>query len=213
MANLPLSGDSDILAEATRVLRNESEAVASLIPRLNSSFTRAVRLILETNGKVILAGVGKSGLIASKIAATLSSTGTTAVFLHPTEGMHGDLGIVSRDDVVICISKSGETSELLAIAPVVRKLGASLIVMVGNTESTLARRADIVLDCTVRREACPLDGRPCSRRRSCNDLAEVQGVHAREFRPIAPWRIPWKAAFAEGRRPDALWLGQSLPYS
>lgn len=148
-----------------RVLELESRAVADLAPRIGQDFVRAVELLhslRSIGGKAVVCGTGKSGLIAHKIAATFSSTGTPAVFLHPTDAAHGDLGMVAPHDVVIAISKSGETSELLTIVPTVKKLGSSLIAMVGNLTSTLARKSDIVLDCCVSREACPLDLAPTS---------------------------------------------------
>jgi len=128
--------------------------------RLDERFNSAVQLILNTSGKVILTGMGKSGLIAQKIAATLTSTGTPAVFMHPSEAAHGDLGVVSQGDVVIGLSKSGTTEELLYILPALKQLQVRIIAMVGNTRSALAMQADAILDVTVEKEACPYDLAP-----------------------------------------------------
>ena len=149
-----------LLTSARRVLRMEAEALKALEARLDASFVRAAELILATNGRVIVSGIGKSGIVARKIAATLTSTGTPAIFLHPVEGLHGDLGIVSRDDVAILLSKSGESSELTGLIEYMKRLGVSMIALTGRADSTLARFADVVLDCAVAEEACPYDLAP-----------------------------------------------------
>lgn len=146
---------SGIIECAQQVLRKERDAVAGLIPRIGVQFESAVKLILASSGRVIVTGIGKSGIIAKKIAATLTSTGTSALFLHPAEGVHGDLGIVLKDDVVICISKSGNTGELARIFPVFKKIGVKIITFTGNLKSALAERSDIILDVSVCAEACP----------------------------------------------------------
>ncbi|NMC74090.1 MAG: KpsF/GutQ family sugar-phosphate isomerase [Geobacteraceae bacterium] len=145
-----------ILAEAKRVIRVEAEALLALAESLNSDFTRGVELILSSTGRVVVTGMGKSGIICQKIASTLASTGTPAFFLHPAEGIHGDLGMIMRGDVVIAVSYSGETEEVLRILPVIKRLGAKLIAMSGNRASTLARTADVFLEVAVKEEACPL---------------------------------------------------------
>ena len=145
-----------ILNQARETLRIEAEAVADLIPRLGEDFTRAVEMLLETPGRAILTGVGKSGAVGRKLAATLASTGTPAAFMHPTEAAHGDLGMVTAEDVVIALSQSGESDELSAILPAIKRRGAQLIVICGNADSTLARYADAYLDAAVAQEACPL---------------------------------------------------------
>lgn len=145
-----------ILEAATRVLKIEAEAVYSLIHKIDESFERAVELILKAKGKVVITGIGKSGLIGKKIASTLTSTGTPALFLHPAEGLHGDLGVVVKDDVVVAISNSGETNEVIGILPVIKRMGIKLIAMTGNPASTLAKASDVVLDVGVKEEACPL---------------------------------------------------------
>ena len=145
-----------VIKQAKEVLKIEAEAIKNLIIRIDKNFTRAVDIIYSTQGRVIVMGVGKSGIIGRKIAATLTSTGTPALFLHPVEGMHGDLGIVMKDDVVLAISNSGETEEVISIIPIVKRLGANLIVFTGNLDSTLARNGDVTIDISVEREACPL---------------------------------------------------------
>jgi arabinose-5-phosphate isomerase len=144
------------LALARRVLQTEAAAILALVPRLGSRFERAVELLQHCRGRVIVAGMGKSGIICRKIAATLSSTGTPAFFLHPAEAVHGELGVIQSDDVVIALSNSGET-EILRLLETIRRLGAKLIAITGAPASTLAQAADVSLDCSVTEEACPLN--------------------------------------------------------
>ena len=152
-----MSADSDrILATAVRVLKSEAEAVDDLARRLDASFPRAVEIAASCTGKIAVAGMGKSGIICKKIAATLSSTGSPAIFLHAAEAMHGDLGLLGLHDVVLALSKSGETEEILQILNVAKRLGLPVIAMSGNPASTLARHADVNLDVSVPEEACPL---------------------------------------------------------
>lgn len=145
-----------IVEEAKRVIRVEAQALAALADSIDGAFQKAVEMILAAPGRVIVTGMGKSGLIGQKIASTMASTGTPAFFLHPAEGIHGDLGMITRGDVVIAISNSGETDELVRILPIVRRLGASLIALAGNPASTLAKSGDVFLDISVKEEACPL---------------------------------------------------------
>ena len=145
------------LSLARKVLRTEADAILGLIDRLDERFARAVVMLRDCNGRVIVTGMGKSGIICRKIAATLSSTGTPAFFLHPAEAIHGDLGMVHRDDVVIALSHSGETGEVLRLLETIRRLGARLIAVTGSPTSTLAHAADLTLDCRVAEEACPLN--------------------------------------------------------
>jgi arabinose-5-phosphate isomerase len=153
----------DILEELRRVIRLEARALTHLEESLNSRFEEAVRMLQACQGKVILMGVGKSGLIANKIAATMVSTGTPAVFLHGSEGMHGDIGIVAKDDIVLAVGKSGESEELVALLPFIRKIGARIVSITANLESTLARGSDLVLITPIEEEACPLNMAPtCS---------------------------------------------------
>jgi len=145
-----------VLDQAKDVFRKEANAILSLIDRVNEDFIRAVSLLQSCTGKVIVTGIGKSGIISQKIASTLSCSGTPALFLHPAEGIHGDIGMVSKNDVVIAVSNSGETDELLKILPVIKRLGIKLIVVTGNPESLLSKSGDAVLDLGVQEEACPL---------------------------------------------------------
>ena len=145
---------------ARKVLRNEAAAILALVDRVDGRFSGAVELLRDCRGRVILTGMGKSGIIARKVAATFTSTGTAAFFLHPAEAVHGDLGAVQGDDVVIALSHSGETGELLRLLETIRRIGARLIAMTGSPDSTLGRAADIVLDCGVGEEACPLNLAP-----------------------------------------------------
>src|SRR5512142_2810445 len=147
----------DDIALARKVLRTEADAILSLVDRLDLSFVHAVQLLYECRGRVILAGMGKSGLICRKIAATLSSTGTPAFFLHPAEAIHGDLGVIQADDVVVALSYSGETEELVRLLETIRRLGARLVAVTGSPRSTLGQAADITIDCSVAEEACPMN--------------------------------------------------------
>ena len=142
--------------QAKRVLKIEADAVAALIDRIDERFEQAVEMILDCKGRVVVTGMGKSGLIGKKIAATLASTGTPALFLHPAEGIHGDLGMVTRGDTVIALSNSGETEEIARMLPSLKRLGIKIIALTGNTDSTLAKNSDVVIDVGVKEEACPL---------------------------------------------------------
>lgn len=142
------------------VIRIETAALAALESRINGSFADAVEMIYNCKGRVIVTGLGKSGLVARKIVATMNSTGTAAVFLHPADAAHGDLGMVRKDDVALCISKSGDTEEIRLLLPMFRHIGMKVISMVGNARSTLAKQSDIVLDISVKEEACPHDLAP-----------------------------------------------------
>jgi arabinose-5-phosphate isomerase len=148
--------NSAIIEQVKEVLKIEAEAVLGLLDRVDSEFERAVRIIKKSKGRVILTGMGKSGLVARKISATLNSTGTPSLFLHPAEAIHGDLGMVARDDVILAISQSGKTSEINTILPLLRKMGAKIIAFTGVIDSTLAQESDVVIDVGVEREACPM---------------------------------------------------------
>lgn len=145
-----------VIEQAKKVLKIEAEAISALTERINESFVKAVDLVFFCKGKIVVTGVGKSGLIGQKIASTLASTGTPSFFMHPAEGIHGDLGMLSKNDVVIAISNSGESNEISQIIPVVKRMGLPLISMTGNRSSTLAKSGDAVLDISVKEEACPL---------------------------------------------------------
>lgn len=151
-----LDAKTDVLEIAKRVLRIEGEAILELINRLDSSFEKAVEIILNSKGRVVVTGMGKSGLIGKKIAATLASTGTPAFFMHPAEASHGDLGMVTSDDVVIAISNSGETEEVVRLIPFLKRFNLKLIAITGRNNSTLGSQADVRLDVSIREEACPL---------------------------------------------------------
>lgn len=150
------------IQQAKEVLRIEAESIFNLIERVGESFARAVELIYHCKGRVIIAGIGKSGLIGRKIVATLTSTGTQALFLHPVEGLHGDLGIVTKEDVLLAISHSGETTELNMIIDSIRDIGVARIAFTGNLTSTLAQACDVVIDVGVAKEACPFGLAPTS---------------------------------------------------
>jgi arabinose-5-phosphate isomerase len=145
-----------IVEDGKRVLRIEADAILALIDRLDERFERAVEICHGCKGRIVVTGMGKSGLIGKKISATLASTGTTAFFLHPAEGIHGDLGMVSKEDVFIALSNSGETEELLRLLPSIKRLNLPLISMTGNLRSTMAKMSDVALDVSVKEEACPL---------------------------------------------------------
>jgi arabinose-5-phosphate isomerase len=153
----------NILEELRRVIQLEARAIAQLEESLGPPFEEAVRMLQACKGKVILTGVGKSGLIANKISATMVSTGTPAVFLHGSEGLHGDIGIVAKEDIVLAVGKSGESEEVLALLPFVRKIGARIIAITAQPHSTLAKNSDLVLITPIQEEACPLNMAPtCS---------------------------------------------------
>ncbi len=142
------------------VIRIEAEAVSALDARINGSFASAVDMIFNSRGRVVVTGLGKSGLVARKIVATMNSTGTAAIVLHPADAVHGDLGVVRKEDVAICISKSGDTEELMQLIPLFRRIGMKIISMVGNVGSPLAKQSDLALDISVKEEACPHDLAP-----------------------------------------------------
>jgi len=161
---------------ARDTLQTEADAVSALSGRLTDDFARAVQMILQCNGRVVVSGIGKSGHIGRKVAATLASTGTPAFFVHPAEASHGDLGMVTRDDVLIAFSNSGETGELLSIIPIVKRIGARLISVTGNPESNLAKLADAHLDAGVEKEACPLNLAPTASTTAALALGDALAV-------------------------------------
>lgn len=152
----------EMLRHAQEALRMEAEAILELVPRVDENFAAAVQMILDCQGRTVITGMGKSGIIGRKLAATLASTGTPSFYLHPAEGIHGDLGMVTCNDVVIALSNSGETGEVLNILPSLRRIGAKVIAMVGKADSTLGKNADVILDVGVSKEACPLGLAPTS---------------------------------------------------
>jgi len=152
--------EKDVIEIGKRVIRIEANAVAELEDRIDENFAEVVDLILGSTGRVVITGVGKSGIIARKIVATMNSTGTPALYLHPADAVHGDLGVVRKEDVVICISKSGDTVEVLRLIPIFKRIGVPVISMVGNLNSQLARLSDYVLNVSVKEEACPYNLAP-----------------------------------------------------
>jgi arabinose-5-phosphate isomerase len=153
-------GALDVLKEAKRVLRVEAQSVLDLAERLDENFSRAVETLYSCKGKVVLMGMGKSGLVGRKISSTFASTGTPSFFLHPAEGLNGDFGMLAKEDVIIAISKSGETRELLEVLPLIKRYGNRLIILTGNLSSPLAKAGDVTLDIRVKEEACPLNLAP-----------------------------------------------------
>ncbi|MDP2688662.1 MAG: KpsF/GutQ family sugar-phosphate isomerase [Deltaproteobacteria bacterium] len=182
------------ISVAKRVLEIEARAVRSLIKKLDGDFTKAVDMILATSGKVVVCGMGKSGIICQKIASTLASTGTSAFFLHPAEGVHGDLGMLMKNDILIAVSNSGETEELIKIIPIVKRMGIRMIAMTGKKNSTLARYGDVALDVGVKEEACVLGLSPTASTTAClamGDalavaLIERRGFKAEDFASLHP---------------------------
>lgn len=175
-----------ILQQAREVLRIEAEGILNLVEKIDKDFVNAVNLIFRCKGRTIVTGIGKSGIVARKIVATFISTGTPALFLHPVEAMHGDLGMVTRKDVVIALSNSGETNELNILIPSIRNTGCPLIAFTGNTDSTLAKHSDIVIYVGVEREACPLGLAPTASTTASlamGDALAVTLISKRHFKP------------------------------
>jgi len=202
---------------AERVLRLEAEAILALIAKLDERLDRAVALLQGCSGRVIVTGMGKSGLIGRKIAATLASTGTPAHFLHPAEGVHGDLGMVARGDVVLALSNSGETDEVLAIVPPLKRLGVPIILLTGNSQSTLARQCEVVLDASVSEEACPMNLAPTSSTAAALALGDAlamvvlerRGLRPEDFAALHPrGTLGWRALV---RVADLMHTGDAVP--
>lgn len=174
--------ERDLLRMGRHVLQIEADAIAALTARLNGSFVSACRMLLACRGRIVVTGMGKSGHIAGKIAATLASTGSPAFFVHPGEASHGDLGMITREDVVLALSSSGETDEVLTILPLIKRIGAGLIALTGNPESTLARQADVHVDVAVCEEACPLGLAPTSSTTAALAMGDALAVAMLEAR-------------------------------
>jgi len=171
---------------AKRVLKIEAQAIKELIPRVNKQFDQAVQFIVKCSGRIIVTGMGKPGFIARKIAATLASTGTPSLFLHPAEAVHGDLGMVTKQDVIIAISNSGETAEITSLLSTIKKIGSKIIALTGNLKSTLARNSDVVLDVSIRREACPLNLAPTASTTASLALGDALAMAVSEKKGIKP---------------------------
>ncbi len=182
------------LSLARKVLQTEAAAVLALTERLDDRFASAVEMVRACRGRIIVTGMGKSGIICRKIAATLSSTGTPSFFLHPAEAVHGDLGVITSDDVVIALSYSGETEELVRLLHTIKRLGTCLIVMTGNHKSTLGSAADVALDCSVTEEACPMNLAPTASTTAMLALGDAlamtvsvaKGFRAEDFEYLHP---------------------------
>jgi arabinose-5-phosphate isomerase len=205
------------LAIAARVLRLEAEGILALIPRLGDGFVRAVDLMHGCRGRVIVSGMGKSGIIGRKLAATLASTGTPAYFLHPAEGVHGDLGMVATGDVILAISNSGETTELLGILEHLKRLASPIILMTGNPRSTLARQADVVLDVSVAEEACPMNLAPTTSTTAVLAMGDAlamvlldrKGLRPEDYAALHPGgSLGWRALV---RVADLMHTGDAVP--
>ena len=208
---------SRVLARAARVLRLEAAGVLGLIERLDARFVRAVELLHGCAGRVIVTGMGKSGIVGRKVAATLASTGTPAYFLHPAEGVHGDIGMLARGDVVLALSNSGETDEVLAVLPAIKRLGIPLVLLTGTPGSTLARQADVVVDVGVSEEACPINLAPTSSTTAAlamgdalaMALLDLRGLRPEDYAALHPrGALGWKALF---RVSDLMHTGAALP--
>jgi len=180
-----MSNNRAAIRRAKEVLKIEAQSILSLVDKINGNFTRAVNLIFQCKGRVIITGIGKSGLIGRKIVATLTSTGTQALFLHPAEGIHGDLGIVTKEDILLAISNSGETRELIPIISSVKHIGAPIISFTGVLSSTLAQNSDIIIDVSVEKEACPFGLAPTSSSTAAlamGDALAIALIDKRKFR-------------------------------
>jgi arabinose-5-phosphate isomerase len=171
-----------ISESARKVLRIEAEAILDLIERIDTHFERAVEALYACRGRVVVTGMGKSGIICKKIAATLASTGTPALFLHPAEAIHGDLGMIVRGDIVLAVSNSGETEELMRLLETLKRLGIYLICMAGNPNSTLAKHSDILLDVSIKREACPLGLAPTASTTAALAMGDALAISLSERR-------------------------------
>jgi len=174
--------DEEIIERGKQIIRIEAKALKGLIDQIDDSFEKAVNLIRQSKGRVIVTGIGKSGIVGRKIAATLTSTGTAAFFLHPTEGAHGDLGMVLKDDVVICISKSGSTEELAQLIPIFKRIGVPIIAMTANPDSELAQKSDVAIIITVEEEACPFDLAPTTSTTATMAMGDALAVALLELR-------------------------------
>lgn len=157
-----MSQSNDLIQSAQRTIRLEIEAIEGLLGQIDADFVRACEMILAGKGRVVVVGMGKSGHIGNKIAATLASTGTTSFFVHPAEASHGDMGMITRDDIILALSNSGTTSEIVTLLPLIKRLGIKMISLTGNPDSTLAKAADVNLNARVEHEACPLNLAPTS---------------------------------------------------
>ena len=201
---------------AKRVLRIEAQALNELAERLNENFEQAVELLMACKGRVVVTGMGKSGLIGRKIAATFSSTGTPAIFMHPAEAVHGDLGMLMRDDVVLAVSYGGETQEIIALLETIKRLGLRMIALTGNARSTIAQASDVVVDVSVKEEACSLNLAPTASTTAAMAMGDAlaislldrRGFGPRDFAALHPGgRLGKKLLRVE----DLMHAGEALP--
>ncbi len=206
-----------IIKQAAEVLKIEAEGILKLIDRIDNNFVEMVNLIYNSRGRLIVGGIGKSGIVGRKIAATLNSTGTRSLFLHPVEAMHGDLGMVCSDDIFLALSYSGETDELNILMPSIRKIGCPVIAFTGNKASTLARHSDIVIDVRVDREACPLGLVPTASTTALLAMGDALAVvlinkkqfNTSDFKKIHPGGTLGQRLSSEVK--DIMLTGKSLP--
>ncbi len=175
-----------IISKAKEVIRIEADAVRGLEEKINDDFAEAVEIIYKSRGRVVLSGMGKSGLIARKIVATMNSTGTAAIYMHPTDALHGDLGMVRKEDIVILLSKSGGTEELLNLVPLFKRLGVFIIGLLGSTNSRIAGLCDIILDVGVKEEACPHDLAPTASTTAALVMGDALAIALLEKRDFTP---------------------------
>lgn len=204
---------------AKKVLRTEADAVIGLIEKLDQNFDKAVEVIVSSKGRVVVTGMGKSGLVGKKIAATLASTGTPSFFMHPAEASHGDLGMVTADDVIIAISNSGETDEIIALIPFLKRFNVTLISFSGNSESTLSKTADINIDISVQEEACPLGIVPTASTTATLAMGDAlavvlltrRGFRQEDFAFFHPSGSLGKKLFIRAR--DLMHSGDSIPFT
>lgn len=174
--------EEQIISKGKQVIKIEGEAVLGLIESINKDFLRAVKLIIESKGRVVFTGIGKSGIIARKIVSTFNSTGTAAIYMHPTDALHGDLGMVRKEDIVIIISKSGYTEELNQLIPMFKRINVTIIGMLGDTKSQLALDCDIILDVSIKEEACPHDLAPTASTTAALAMGDALAVALLELR-------------------------------
>jgi len=208
----------NIIDIAKKVLKIEADAVAALAEKLDSTFEKAIDIIFKSKGRVVVTGMGKSGLVGKKIAATLASTGTPAFFMHPAEASHGDLGMVTSDDVIIAISNSGETAELSGLIPFLKRFNVGLIAMTGSRNSTLAKSADVHLDVSVKEEACPLGVVPTASTTAALAMGDAiavallvkRGLKQEDFAFFHPGGNLGKKLFIKVK--DLMHTGDALPF-
>ncbi|MDL2286515.1 KpsF/GutQ family sugar-phosphate isomerase [Desulfococcaceae bacterium OttesenSCG-928-F15] len=206
-----------MLQEIKEVLITEAQGILDLAEKVDESFEKMVETVFKSKGRLVISGIGKSGLVGRKIVATLISTGTHAIFLHPVEAVHGDLGIVAPEDVFLALSNSGETEELNILLPLIRKLGCPIVAMTGNLSSTLAHEADIVIDVGVAKEACPLGLAPTTSTTvllAAGDALAVALINKREFKPSDFKKFHPGGALGQqlaSRVSDLMLAGESLP--